>query len=210
MNEEQQRFIYELEKELEHQAEQQNIVAEYKAHIYDLVENGEIKEENAYDELVKRLGSPREIAKVWKQETGSTPRKTQWLFVILNVVIFIGGTILTISYNVFEWHWLEHIWNGLMEIPFIIMTVYLLFWGLLGYEIGKEFGHRGLRLLKRTFLISIIPNLLLMYVIIFKIFPHEWFGSLLTYPFIIICIVFTLLLYPVSLIGYYWGRKVSI
>lgn len=210
MNDKQQRFIRELEREIGNHPNQQDIIAEYELHVYELLQEVSTDEENIYDELVSRLGTPVEIAKVWKQETGITPKRTQWLFVLFNIAIFIGGALLTISYNVFHWSWLETLWSGLTEVSFIIMLVYVLFWGLLGYEIGKEFGHRGYRLLQKTFIISIVPNILLMYIVIFKIFPYEWFGSLLNVRFIVLCIVFTGVLYPVSLAGYRWGKKVSV
>jgi len=207
MNEAEQQFIQELATELGNYPEKEHIVAEYKLHVYELTkENGKV----SYDELIRQLGTPREIAKVWRQETGVTPKKIQWLFVLLNISIFIGGTLLTVSYHIFQWKWVLQLWNGLTEIPFLLMVIYVLFWGLLGYEIGKEFGHRGKRLLKNTFLIAVIPNIVLMYLIVFKILPYEWFGSLINVPFIIVCILFTAILYPVSLIGYRWGKKVSV
>ena len=207
MNDAENQFIRELEKELGNFPDKGNIVAEYKLHIFELAEDNGT---TTYDDLIRKLGTPREIAKVWKQENGVTPKKTQWLFVLLNISIFLGGTLLTLCYHIFQWTWLQQLWSGLTEIPFLLMTVYVLFWGLLGYEIGKEFGHRGSRLLKRTFLTAIIPNITLMYLIIFKILPHEWFGNLLNVPFIIICILFTGILYPVSLLGFRWGKKVSV
>lgn len=210
MRDGQQIFIEELAREIGNHTDKQDIIAEYELHVYELVEELPVDVRNKYDVIVKRLGTPQEIAKVWKQEVGMTPRNTQWLFVLCNIAIFIGGTILTICYNLFNWIWLEQLWFALTDISFIIMLIYILFWGLLGYEIGKEFGHRGYRLLKKTFVISIIPNLLLMYLIVFKVLPYEWFQPLLNFPFIVTAMFFTGILYPVSWIGYRWGRKVSV
>lgn len=81
------------------------------------------------------------------------------------------------------------------------------FWALLGYEIGKGFGHNGRVLLNKTFLLSLIPNLILMVLTVFQIIPHSWFAPLLTKTFIIACIIFTIILYPISWIGYRWGEK---
>src|SRR5690625_1396169 len=207
MTDPEQQFINELQIELKNDPQKENIIAEYKAHVYDMChENKNI----TYEQLVKQLGTPHDIAKMWKQETGITPKKTQWLFILLNILIFGGGGLFTYSYHVLEWEWIHSIWNWLTEVSFLLLLVYMLFWGLVGYEVGKEFGHRGRRLLTNIFFIAIIPNLILMYLIIFKLLPHEWFGSLLNAPFIIICIVATAVLYPVSLLGYYWGRKVSV
>lgn len=204
------RFITELNKEIGEYEARDDIVFEYKQHIYEMKREQPRHHEFTYDELVQRLGSPLQIAKMWKKEITVTPKKMQWLFIISNIVIFLSGTLLTISYHIFELAWIDQLWHTLTNISFIIMFVYLLFWGLLGYEIGKEFGHRGRRLLQRTFGICIIPNIVFMYLVVFKVLPHEWFDPLLNVPFIMICIVFTALLYPVSMMGYRWGRKASV
>lgn len=210
MTEKSQKFINELTKEIGSHPDKENIIAEYEHHVYELLADLSPPEEDVYNVLVQRLGTPVEIAKSWQLEKNITPKKTQWLFVFLNAVIFIGGAFLTIGYNVFHWQWIEYIWTILTDVSFVVIFVYCLFWALLGYEIGKEFGHRGYRLLQKTFLISIIPNLLLMYLIVFKVFPHKWFEPVLSLPFIVICIILTGLLYPISWIGYRWGRKVSV
>ncbi|MCM2533169.1 hypothetical protein NDK43_13145 [Neobacillus pocheonensis] len=102
------------------------------------------------------------------------------------------------------------IWSHLTSIPTLIALLYLFFWALLGYEIGKGFGHSGRRLLKKTFLLSLIPNILLMVLTVLRIIPHAWFDPLLTDQFVIACIIFTIILYPISWLGYRWGKKASI
>lgn len=210
MDEAGKQFIRELKKEIGTHPEKENIVVDYELHIKEILNEKSVEKEETYEMLITRLGTPVEIAKLWKQEMGITPNKMQWLFVVCNVLIFLGGTIITICYHIFQWDWLQNLWLVLTDAPFLIMFIYVLFWGLLGYEIGREFGHRGNRLLKRTFFISIIPNILLMYLVVFKVLPYEWFQPLLDLPFIVICIVFTCLLYPISYLGYRWGRKASI
>lgn len=210
MNIADQRFFQELSKEMGSHPDKQGVLVDYEMHVYEMIQEESIDEQNLYDELVERLGTPQEIAKAWRQETAITPNKMQWLFVIINAGIFTGGILLTLSYNMFHWGWVELFWEGLTGIPSILMFVYIMFWGLIGYEIGKEFGHSGYKLLRRTFIFSVIPNLLLMYLVIFKIIPHTWFQPLLSVPFIIACIIFTGFLYPVCLVGYKWGRKLSV
>src|SRR5690625_5943553 len=107
-------------------------------------------------------------------------------------------------YNYFEWSWVGRVWAGLTEASFLIMLIYTLFWGLLGYEIGREFGHRGYRLLQRTFLISIIPNLLLLYLVVFKVFLYDWFGLMLNICFIFLFILFTGIFYLLFLVVFRW------
>src|SRR5699024_9301454 len=74
-----------------------------------------------YEQLVKQLGTPHDIAKMWKQETGITPKKTQWLFILLNLLIFVGGGLFTYSYHILEWEWIHSIWNWLTEVSFLLL-----------------------------------------------------------------------------------------
>lgn len=208
-----QAFLDELGSHLEAHPEKSDILNEYACHIDDLLT--ELKGENVPEEqrmalVVDRLGSPEEIADSWKSELTVTPGRTKWLFFLFNLCFFIGGALLTLTYHLADWDWVKVVWDALTSIPFIIMFVYSLFWGLLGYEIGKEFGPGGKSLLKKTFIISLLPNLIMMAITVFKIIPYEWFNPLLSASFIVICIVLTLLLIPVVWIGFLWGKRVSI
>ncbi|WP_249871473.1 HAAS signaling domain-containing protein [Oceanobacillus saliphilus] len=203
-------FLQDLDKEIGNHPDKQEILAEYELHVVELLNDMPVNETNTYEELTKRMGTPSEIAKIWHQEESVTPKKTQWLFVLLNISIFIGGILLTLSNHVFHWGWAERLWAALTDATFIIMVVYASFWGLLGYEIGKEFGYGGFKLLNKTFIVSLLPNLILMYLSVFKLLPYEWFQPFLNIPFILLCIIFTGMLYPISWIGYRWGRKISV
>lgn len=207
------RFLHELGEEIGDHPDREQILTDYQLHIQELLKDPSYKnshEEDTYQYLVRRLGSPREIAKLWRKEFNTSPHKTQWLFVICNIFIFLGGTSIILSYHFFQWTWLSKIWYLLTDLPFLIIFIYLLFWGLLGYEIGKEFGHRGKQLLRRTFFISLIPNVIVLYLIVFRIIPYEWFEPVLQLPLIVVCILFTVFLYPIGYVGYRWGRKASI
>lgn len=206
------RFLEELAKGLGNQLNKEEILLEYASHIDEiLIESFDSQDEElVYNLIVSRLGSPEEIAEIWRLEFSVTPSNMKWVFILLNVLFFGGGSLLTLAHNLYQWEWLVIIWNHLTSIPFLIAFLYLFFWALLGYEIGKGFGHKGRVLLRNTFLLSLIPNLLLMILTVFEIIPHSWFAPLLTKTFIIACILYTIILYPVSWIGYRWGRKASI
>ncbi len=210
MNAEAQRFLRDLAKELASDSKKDEIIAEYTTHVNELLAEIEVEEAAVYDFLVERLGSPKELAALWKEEKSVTPGRMQRLFVLMNIALFLSGALFTIGYNVLEWYWLENLWEGLTEATTIVIFFYMLFWGLLGYEIGKAFGARGKKILNRTFIICVIPNLLLMYLIVFRLIPYEWFDPLLNKSFIIICILSTGALYPISWLGYRWGKKASI
>ena len=190
----------------------QEILLEYESHIDEiLLESADCNTEaEVWERLTRRLGSPEEIASLWQEELTVTPSRMKWLFILLNLFFFGGGTILTLAHNLLDWSFISAIWSHLTAIPTIIAVLYLFFWALLGYEFGRGFGHGGKKLLTKTFLLSLIPNMMLMVLTVFGIIPHGWFEPLLTKSFIILCIIFTCLLYPVCLIGYKWGKKASV
>lgn len=193
-------------------SEKEMILMEYETHLDELLIELKHLEDEAeiQDNIYTRLGSPEEIAAMWKEELSVTPSNMKWLFIAVNIFFFGGGSILTFAHNVFDWKWLTKLWSQLTSIPILIALIYMVFWALLGYEIGRGFGHKGKKLMKRTFLLALIPNLTLMVLTVCQIIPHEWFNPLLTETFMGLCIFLTILLYPICLISYQWGKKASI
>ncbi|MCA0972579.1 hypothetical protein LCM20_18430 [Halobacillus litoralis] len=200
------RYLEELSQALSFHPERGSIVEEYKGHLTAMDGAGQL----TYDDLIMRLGSPGEIAEMFKEEHSVTESRLQWLFVLCNIVLFVGGGLLTVGYHLLEWNVLEWVFERLISIPTIIILLYIGFWALLGYEIGKAFGPRGVALLKKTYVIGIIPNLILMLLTLFKVIPHKWFAPLVTPQFIVVCIVCTALLYPISWLTCRWGRRMSL
>jgi hypothetical protein len=204
-------FISELDALLASHPDKKRVLGEYEEHIGHLLEEiNETDSETLTLLIHEKIGTPEEIASIWNDEWSVTPGKTQWLFVSANILLFIGGSALTLLYNLFSWEWLQVFWINLTDVPAVIIAVYIVFWVLLGYEIGKEFGSRGKTLLLRTMILSLFPNILLMNLVLFHLIPHEWFDPLLNRSFIITCILFTILLFPISWFGYRWGRRASV
>jgi hypothetical protein len=205
-------FLIELAKCLENHQEKEFILLEYDSHLDELlIDFYNLEDESAIrNQIYLRFGTPKEIADMWKEELSVTPSKMKWLFIVVNILFFGGGTLLTLAHNLFDWSWLTSLWEQLTSFPILIALIYMFFWALLGYEIGRGFGYKGRKLMKRTFLLALIPNLTLMVLTVFRIIPHEWFSPLLTETFMGLCILLTLLLYPVCLISYRWGKKASV
>lgn len=206
-------YLSRLEQLLGTHPDKAAILEEYKSHISEMACDIIYEDESPdsiYKELSIRLGTPEEIALSWKQELALTPKKARWIFVCINFLLFMGGILLTFIYHTYNWNWTKDIWSMLTSIPVLLMAIYLVFWVLLGYEIGKEFGHQGRKLIKKTFSITILPNIALMYVVLFNLVPDRWFDPLLNKPFIIACVFCTFILYPVSFAGYLWGKRASL
>lgn len=206
-------YLKRLEKGLKRHPNVVEILEEYRQHIDDIrmdLDEPPSNEVAWMAILIERLGSPEEIIPMWMEEAEVTPEKTKWIFFLINSCFFITGSLFTLMYNLLEWDWLNLLWGRLTSIPFVLIFAYLVFWVLLGYEIGKEFGYGGKRLLRKTFFISLIPNITLMYLTLFHIISFKWFEPLLSAPFIGTCVAFTFILYPVSWIGYRWGKRASL
>ncbi|MFC4323604.1 HAAS signaling domain-containing protein [Litchfieldia salsa] len=205
-------FLTDLSNSLGDHPDKKSILTEYEVHLDELLfEYYNIEDESEMrSQVYSKFGTPKEIADIWKEELSVTPSNMKWLFIAVNVLFFAGGAILTLAHHLFDWNWLTTFWMKLTSFPIIIAFVYMVFWALLGYEIGKSFGHKGKSLLTRTFLLALIPNLTLMVLTVFHLIPHEWFFPLLQETFIGLCILLTILLYPVCVVSYRWGKKASL
>lgn len=207
------RYLNQLRKELKKHSQRNSILQDYEAHLDDLAHeysDQSMAPEDWEQLFYERIGHPKEVALLWQEELSVTTSKTFLLFLFMNAAFFIAGGVLTFA-HLFNYNaWIQTIWQSLTSIPFIIMFLYMGFWAFLGYEIGKSFGAGGRPLLKKTFLISILPNLGLMLLVLFRIVPHDWFHPLLSTTFIMLCIGGTILLYPICWAGFRWGKKQSL
>ncbi|MCM2533170.1 DUF1700 domain-containing protein [Neobacillus pocheonensis] len=93
------RFLEELAKGLDNHQDKENILAEYETHIDEiLIESFDCQDEDeVFERIVARLGSPEEIAAMWKEEFSVTPSNMKWLFILLNILFFGGGSLLTLA-----------------------------------------------------------------------------------------------------------------
>lgn len=205
-------FLKELAKGLGDHQEKDSILTEYEGHLDELfLSIHKLEDKDQLRERIRsQFGTPEEIAGMWREELTVTPSKMKWLFIAVNILFFAGGGALTLAHNLLDWSWLNNLWAELTSFPVLIALIYMFFWALLGYEIGRGFGHKGKKLMRRTFMLALIPNLALMVLTVFRIIPHEWFHPLLKETFILLCIFLTLLLYPVCLLSYRWGKKASV
>lgn len=207
-------YLSALQTRLKKGTETDDIIQEFDMIITDmLVELHEMKglhEKEAMNEITRTIGLPDQVAAMYEQELAITPVRTQWTFILVNVLFFIAGIFLTIFYHVLPIPFIERLWHFLTSISGVIMALYMVFWGLVGYEIGKEFGFNGKPLLAKTFYAALLPNLVLMGLVVFRIIPFSWFDPLLTPSFIGACIGGTILLYPISYTAFRWGITQSV
>ena len=65
------------------------------------------KEEMVYNLILSRLGSPEEIAQAVERRAFFTPSNMKWVFILLNILFFGGGSLLTLAHNLYQWEWLS-------------------------------------------------------------------------------------------------------
>ncbi|EOR23024.1 permease prefix domain 1-containing protein [Niallia alba] len=207
-------YMQQLRDLLKEHEQSEEICREYELHLADMLEDivleKQYTEQEAITIAIERLGFPKEIAALYQEELTMTAKKTQWNFFFANLFFFVGGIGLTVIYHHLSNPTISKLWLFLTSIPFFLIILYLFFWLLLGYEVGKEFGLGGKKLLMKTFCISLVPNLLLMCSVVFKIIPSTIFDPLLTPEFILICISFTIMLYPICFLAFRYGTTRSV
>ena len=152
-------FLGELALLLVHHPEKDAIIEEYDAHLDELLMEIQMQsdESDLRSQIYSRVGTPLEIADLWREELSVTPSNMKWLFIAVNILFFTSGAALTLAHNVFDWTWLKELWEQLTSIPILIAIVYMAFWALLGYEIGRGFGHKGKKGNEKDILPSINP-----------------------------------------------------
>ncbi|KAA0549948.1 hypothetical protein FZW96_00950 [Bacillus sp. BGMRC 2118] len=199
-------FLKELKAQLPMNVNKEDIIREWELHIYDAVSELDCSEE----EVIENLGDPKEIAEAYGY---NTPVQKNWVvpfYIGCNALFYIAGSLITLAYHTTEHPIVESIWNTLIGYAPAIIGGYLLFWIFLGFEIGRTYGVRGSRVLSKTVLISMLPNIILMMLTLYKWIPIELFETLLTPMFVLICVVLNFLLYPICRIAYRVGISRSL
>jgi uncharacterized membrane protein len=197
-------FLTELERRLPRTINKAEILKEWELHFEEALT------EYPEEVVLNRIGDPAEIANAYRE---ITPVHKNWIvpfFIGCNSLFFIIGSLLTLAYHVTDFPFAQIVWSRLVSVAPFIMGGYLLFWVFLGFEIGKSYGVKGNKLLTKTVLLSMLPNVTLMVLTLYKWIPTEVFSPLLTPMFVILCILFTFLVYPISCLAYKMGLSRSL
>jgi hypothetical protein len=197
-------FLSELERLLPNTINKKEIVQEWENHINEALFE--------YPEaiVIKKLGNPADIACEYQS---ITPVQKSWIvpfYIGCNALFFIFGSLLTLAYHMTNHPIAKTVWLSLVQIAPAIMGGYLLFWVFLGFEIGRTYGVKGSKLLTKTVLLSMLPNVILMILTLYQWIPIDLFTPLLTPMFVVLCVLFTFLLYPICCLAYRAGISRSI
>ncbi|PWA12055.1 hypothetical protein DCC39_08220 [Pueribacillus theae] len=207
------KYIKQFEQEMEAHPEKELIMAELIVHIEeemaDLLRKG-MSEPEAVQAMIEQFGHPNELAAQFGKICTTAPNKVKLWLVLSNHFLFLMGACLTVCYHLGNMPFLQIAWEVLGQYSLLILFMYTGFWLFIGYQIGKEFGAKGKRILFETMSCALIPNLVLMFGILYGVFPTQWFSPFLTPSFVVACLGVTLLFYPFSQFGYYFGRHQAV
>lgn len=206
-------YMKQLEREMYAHPDNDVIMAELTVHIDEKMSyllKKDLPEEEAIQIIIEQFGHPSELAVQFGGVSTKSPTIAKVVFVLCNSFLFFLGACITFGYHLVNAQVFQIYWEALAHNSWLILFMYTGYWVLIGYQIGKEFGEKGKRLLSDTISLAIAPNLFLMLAVLFGLFPVQWFSPLLTTSFIGACIGVTFLFYPLSQIGYYFGRHQAV
>jgi hypothetical protein len=197
-------FLSQLEQLLPSSVNKKEIIREWELHI------DEALEESPEAHVIEKLGHPAFIAQEYRE---ITPVQKSWIvpfYIGCNALFFIFGSLLTLAYHMTDHLIAKFVWESLIQVAPVIIGGYLLFWVFLGFEIGRTYGVRGRKILTKTVLFSMLPNITLMVLTLYKWIPTDLFSPLLTPLFVLLCVIFTFLVYPICRLAYRVGISRSL
>ncbi|MEG7334590.1 permease prefix domain 1-containing protein [Bacillus sp. 0102A] len=186
-------IIEEIESHIEH-------------HLLHSLQEGK-SEAEAMQILLQTFGTPADIVSSFKKEQPVTFRVFLVFHLFCNSALFAVGIAITTMHVWLESPIVQAVWKGISVSVWLILAAYIMYWVLIGYQGGREFGKRGEKLVLQTIRISIVPNIIFMLVFLFNVIPASLFQSFLTPWFVGICACATLLFPLFGRIGCYIGRR---
>ncbi|MGE8203471.1 permease prefix domain 1-containing protein [Heyndrickxia sp. NPDC080065] len=163
-----------------------------------------VSEKQALEEVLDSMGDPIELGKGFCT-TSNSKQNTPIHFILINWCFFIGGFFIAISNQASLFPILSNVWTFLVHMSEYILLLYLLYWFYIGYFIGKQYGPKGKRLVRKTLIVALIPNVALMVAVLFEFYPEGFFSPLLNPMFLFFCVLSTLCFYPISKVAYKFG-----
>ncbi|MGG3571656.1 hypothetical protein ABES25_11790 [Bacillus gobiensis] len=185
------------------------LVKEIFSHVeesYRYLKDNGYSESEIYEKLQGEIGSPTEIAKAYKGQAAPTVKVYSSFYIMLNLLFFIGGAIVTALYLFVDIPFITALWSA----KWLILCGYLIFWMLLGYQGGREYGVNGRKIMNLTVFVAILPNFFFMLIVLWNLIPGKPYETMLTPDFFLACIVSTFLFPVVSKIGFLFGRRILV
>ncbi|MCI1589411.1 MULTISPECIES: permease prefix domain 1-containing protein [Heyndrickxia] len=199
-------YLKKLKQSLGNHPEKDLICREISSHIAEGIRERMlygISEKEALDTILSDLGDPTELGQNYHLPVEGQNKTT--MAILLNWCFFIGGILLTIMNQMFHFPGLHQAWIVLERISQYILLLYSVYWFFLGFTIGKVYGPKGKKCISQIVMRALIPNLLLMILVLSNMIPKEFYSPLLDPIFIILCMIATILFYPISRVAFNYG-----
>ncbi|WP_413382074.1 hypothetical protein [Alkalihalobacillus sp. 1P02AB] len=207
MNKLLQEYLSDLEKELTSVCNTREIIKEYQSILNEksreFMYQG-IDEDEAVKRSIEELGQVKDIAACYQKGSmnlNTLKRKIIWG----NYLLLFSGFVLSILYHYQPFTPIESIWYALVHMKWFLLVSYGSLWLIVSFWIGKLSGIKGKKQIEQVIQLAIVPNLILMFCVLFAEAIQSWFHALITPPFIISCVIVTLLFYPLSKVSFKIG-----
>ncbi|PKR83364.1 HAAS signaling domain-containing protein [Heyndrickxia camelliae] len=198
-------YLHKLRLALHNHPEIEDILNEISTHMEDGIKDKMLvgkSEKAATEEVLFELGNPLVLGKNFMQPARS---RTMIYLILLNWAFFVCGICLTLSHQLSDWAIVKDTWNYLSHKSNFILLLYSMYWVYVGYTIGKQYGPNGKKMVNKTMMWASIPNMLLMIITLFNVIPGEMFSPFLNPVFIAVCVLVTVLFFPLSKLAFKIG-----
>jgi hypothetical protein len=166
-----------------------------------------LTEQEATSRALSDLGSPLEVANGFSGIRPFSAGCCSRALLIQNGLLFLGGILVLAGQAVWGEKNAWPLFSLIAQHKAEILIGYALYWLASGYFLGQRYGVTAERHVRKMVRLPLALNYLFMCLVLFQVLPRDWFGPLLTTPFLIACAVTTLLFSSLADLGCRWGRQ---
>ncbi|MFM1655327.1 permease prefix domain 1-containing protein [Brevibacillus sp. B_LB10_24] len=210
MNAKKTAYLYAVAANLPRRLDRRQTLAELESHIDEaicqLMASG-LSEQEATSRALSELGSPLEVANGFR---GIRPFSADYFsraMLLQNGLLFLGGILVLAVQAVWGEKNAWPLFSLIAQYKTEILIGYATSWLAFGYCLGQRYGVTAERHMKKMVRLPLTLNYLFMFLVLLQVLPRDWFGPLLTTPFLIACAAATLLFSSLAGIGCRWGRQ---
>ncbi|MWV45888.1 hypothetical protein GRF59_19920 [Paenibacillus sp. HJL G12] len=212
MNAELESYLEVVYRHLPRSINREDVVAELRAHLeeaaMELRATG-MGTAEAVNLALSQMPHPRKLALAYR--SGRPLPAAVWSAALLSVngLCFAAGTWFIISHRLGSTP-ASYGFQLLAAQKEWVLLMYTLIWLLSGFMLGRKYGAQAEKCIRRIIILPLLPNYLFMLLVLFRIIPEYWFDSLLSLPFILLCVGATFMFGHLVRMGCKWGKSAAL
>lgn len=212
MNADVQGYLAEVQRHLPKHVNHGEVIAELGAHLHEAaleLQHEGMDSAAAVTTVLRQMGAPRKLARAYSSSRPLSAAGWSAALLLVNGLCFAAGAGLLMGQQggsataAYGFHVLAAGKEG-------VLLIYALVWLLSGYMLGRKHGAQAEKRIRRVITLPLLPNYLFMLLVLFRILPGHWFDSLLSMPFLLLCIGATLMFSRLARLGCRWGTYAAL